>query len=122
MKSIRLTVLIAVLLLWSVNGIAQQKKSTHVKRAKAQTTYIAEKMNLNEDKKSFLYDALLQKFKMNTSKINGKDLTQEEKKGVYQSTNKKFREILSKEFSQQEINRINKLQNEANKKRKEKKK
>lgn len=121
MKAIKFTVLILVLSLWSVQGFSQEKKSIHQKRAKVQTAYIADKMNLNEEQKSFVFEALIEKFKMNTDQIRGKDLSQEEKRAVYSSTNKKFRKLLSQQFSKEEISQILKLQNEINKKQNSKK-
>lgn len=120
MKAIKFTILVLVLSLWSVQGFSQHKKSTHQKRAEAQTAYIADKMDLNEDQKTFVYEVLIKKFKMNTDQLKGKELTQEQKRAIYKETNKKTRVLLATKFSKEEIDRINKLQSEANKMRKKK--
>lgn len=85
-------------------GIAQNKNV--IKRAKATTAYVAEQMSLNDEQSKFLEEVLTEKMADTSSKINGKNLSKEEKKAIYGESHKKTAKKLSEKFSKDEAQAI----------------
>jgi len=80
LKTISITVL---LICFTINIQAQQKQSYAEKSAFEKTEYVANEMNLNKDQKIFLHEMLLNKIETTAEKINGKDLSEEETKTIF---------------------------------------
>jgi hypothetical protein len=86
-------------------SVQAQKKGKMDARVKTMVDYIAQKMNLNEEKTTFLYDTMLANTKESMQKK--KTLTtKEEKKQVNKEMHKKLRQDLSEKFSKEEIDQI----------------
>lgn len=116
LKTISVTIL---LICFTINTQAQQKKSYPQKRANAYTEYIALKMDLKSDKKTFLHEVLLAKYESNSTHNKNKSLSQDEKKEIYKQSFKETNAKLSEQFSKEEISQINELikaKNKASKK------
>jgi len=101
MKFLKTIGLIVLFISLTTNLQAQQKQSYAEKNAFEKTEYVANEMNLNKDQKTFLHKVLLNKMETTAEKINGKDLSEEEKKAIhkqsYLDTNKKLLEQFSKD-------------------------
>ncbi|TLX72775.1 hypothetical protein E9993_16670 [Labilibacter sediminis] len=102
-----------VMLLFVSSSNAQVDKA--INRASEMTTYIAEKMSMNEVQAQELNSALVTKIKYQHQKINNQDLTQEEKKVVYKQAGKSFFAILSRRFSKEDITKIKQHMSDFNK-------
>ena len=95
-----------------------QKKSYQEKKATINAQHIADKMNLNDSQQTALYAVLLGKYDENSKQIKGNDLSNEEKKVIYNKSFKDTNDKLSAIFSKEEIKSINSLLKEQNKKAK----
>jgi len=74
-------------------------------------------MDLNDSNKTLLYAILLGKYDETSKRIKGNDLSNEEKKVIYKKSFKETNDKLSALFSKEEINAINALLKEQNKKK-----
>ena len=74
-------------------------------------------MDLDDSKKTLLYAILLGKYEDTSKQIKGNDLSNEEKKVIYKKSFKQTNDKLSVLFSKEEINEINALLKEQNKKK-----
>lgn len=111
-------IILFILLAGFLTTANAQKKSYQEKKANENTSYIADKMDLNKDKKAFLHEVLLEKY-VNTSKqINDNDLSKEEKQVIYKASYKETSKKLTKEFTKEEVNEIFAILKEQNKKNK----
>jgi hypothetical protein len=95
-----------------------QKQSYQEKKATTNAQHIADKMDLNDSQQTKLYSILLGKYKQTSKQIKGNDLSNEEKKIIYKKSYKDTNDKLSALFSKEEINRVNVLLKEQNKKKK----
>lgn len=111
-------ILLFVLLAFMFNTVNAQKQSPQVKKAIEQTDYVASRMKLNDSKKLFLHNVLLEKFESTSKQIKGKDLSKEEKKVIYKKSNSVMNERLTAEFSKDEIKQIKALSKEYNQSKK----
>lgn len=91
-----------------------QKQSYQEKRATTNTQIICDKLSLNETQKSYIYSVLIQKYEETAKQINGKDLSDEEKKTIYINIGKVTYEKLAQKFSKDEIKEINDLMKTQN--------
>ncbi|MDT0552863.1 hypothetical protein [Urechidicola vernalis] len=101
-------ILLIAIIGFSLNGMAQ-KKSDFEKRAKRSSNAIADKMNLKKDRKTFLYEAILDKQKQNLARLKDQELTEDQKSEIYAETSRMMNEKLSEKFTQNEIQTINSL-------------
>jgi hypothetical protein len=95
-----------------------QKQSYQEKKATTNAQHIADKMDLNDSQQTKLYSILLGKYQETSKQIKGNDLSNEEKKIIYKKSYKDTNDKLSALFSNEEINRVNVLLKEQNKKKK----
>ena len=95
-----------------------QKQSYQEKKATTNAQHIADKMDLNDSQQTKLYSILLGKYQETSKQIKGNDLSNEEKKIIYKKLYKDTNDKLSALFSKEEINRVNVLLKEQNKKKK----
>jgi hypothetical protein len=95
-----------------------QKQSYQEKKATTNAQHIADKMDLNDSQQTKLYSILLGKYQETSKQIKGNDLSNEEKKIIYKKSYKDTNDKLSALFSKEEINRVNVLLKEQNKKKK----
>lgn len=109
-------VILFILLAGFLTTANAQKQSYAEKKSKETTAYVAEKMNLDKDKASFLQATLLEKY-VNTSKET-KGLSAEEKKVVYKKSYKVTSEKLAAQFSKDEVKEIFGFIKELNQKNK----
>jgi len=114
MNFIKKSILVILLLSISISAFAQ-KESVAEKRATIATDYIAEKMNLDADKKSFVHEVLVEKFQSNMAQTKGKNLTSDEKKVIFKGSNGIAMKKLGEKFTKEEVKQINKYQLEAHK-------
>lgn len=94
-----------------------QKQSYQEKKATTNAQHIADTMDLNESQQTVLYAILLGKYEETSNQIKGNDLSNEEKKEIYKKSFKQTNDKLSVLFSKEEINEINALLKEQNKKK-----
>jgi len=94
-----------------------QRQSYQEKKATANAQHIADTMDLNDSTKTALYAILLGKYDETSRQIKGNDLSNEEKKEIYKKSFKDTNDKLSVLFSKEEINTINALLKEQNKKK-----
>lgn len=94
-----------------------QKQSYQEKKATTNAHYVADKMDLNTSKKTFLYTILLGRYVGTSNEIKGNNLSDEEKKAVYKKYYQETNDKLAVMFSKEEINAINALLKEQNKKK-----
>ena len=95
-----------------------QKKSYQEKKATTNAQHIADTMDLNDSQQTLLYAILLGKYEETSKQIKGNDLSNEEKKIIYKKSYKDTNDKLSILFSKEEINQINTVLKEINKKNK----
>ena len=94
-----------------------QRQSYQEKKATTNAQLIADTMALNDSTKTLLYTILLGKYDETSNQIKGNDLSNEEKKVIYRKSFKETNDKLSVLFSKEEINSINALLKEQNKKK-----
>ncbi|MCD6543488.1 MAG: hypothetical protein J7K34_03170 [Flavobacteriaceae bacterium] len=111
-------VLLVLLLFSFLTNVNAQKQSKQAKKAIGQTDYVASRMKLNDSKKLFLHNVLLEKFESISEQIKGKDLSKEEKKSIRKKTNTVMNQKLKAEFSKDEIKQIKDLLKEHDKSKK----
>ena len=93
-----------------------QRQSYQEKKATANAQLIADTMDLNDSHKTALYAILLGKYDETSRQVKGNDLSNEEKKVIYKKSFKETNDKLSVLFSKKEINTINTLLKQQNKK------
>ena len=116
LKTISITIL---LICFTINVQAQQKKTYPQKRAADYTEFISSEMNMNADQETYLHEVLLNKFETNSKRNKDNNLSQEEKKQLYKQSFKETSTKLSEQFSKEEVDQINELiktKNKASKK------
>ena len=86
---------------------AGQQITNFEKRAKRSSTAIANEMDLNKEKKEFIYAFLLERQENNYAQIKEKDLTEEEKSVIFAKSNKSMTEKLLTKFTREEAEKIN---------------
>ena len=111
-------VILVLLLFGFLTNVNAQKQSREAKKAIEQTDYVASRMKLNDSKKLFLHNVLLEKFESTSKQVKGKDLSKEEKKSIRKKTNTVMNERLKAEFSKDEIKQIKALLKEYNQSKK----
>ena len=94
-----------------------QKQSYQEKKATTNAQHIADTMDLNDSQQTVLYAILLGKYEETSKQIKGNDLSNEVKKMIYRKSFKETNDKLSVMFSKEEINSINALLKEQNKKK-----
>ena len=80
------------------------------KRAQRISEFITKEMKLTDERSLLLLETLSEKYSDNTSKIKGKNLSQEEKRKIYKATFLKTKNKLLTKFSKSEFAQINKLE------------
>lgn len=109
MKNISLLILF---ISFSLNYFSQKTPNYIVKKAKAASEYISSEMNFNEQQKSNLYKIFLEKYESNRLKIQGKNLSNEDKQVIYKNSFITTKQALSEKYTSKEVNAINKLHRE----------
>ena len=95
---------------------AQDHTKFQMNRAAMFSTYIAEKMELNETQQQFVYDVMLARVYNSNATIKAKNLTaQADKQAVYKSEYKNAQEKLAAEFGAKDARKMMTLSNEARK-------
>ena len=95
---------------------AQDYTKFQMNRATMFSTYIAEKMELNETQQQFVYDVMLARVYNSNATIKAQNLTaQADKQAVYKSEYKKAQEKLAAEFGAKDARKMMTLSNEARK-------
>jgi hypothetical protein len=95
---------------------AQNYTQFQIKRATMFSTYIAEKMELNETQQQLVYDVMLARVYNSNATIKAQNLTaQADKQAVYKSEYKKAQEKLAAEFGAKDARKMMSLSNEARK-------
>lgn len=97
---------------------AQAQEPTKYQKGRAVlfSTYIAEKMELNETQQQFVYDVMLARVYNSNATIKAQNLTaQADKQAVYKSEYKKAQEKLAAEFGAKDARKMMTLSNEARK-------
>lgn len=95
---------------------AQDYTKFQMNRATMFSTYIAEKMELNETQEQFVYDVMLARVYNSNERIKSQNLTaQADKQLVYKSEYKTAQEKLAVEFGVKDARKIMTLSNEARK-------
>ena len=84
------------------------------KRAQRISEFITREMKLTDERSQLLLETLSEKYSDNTSKIKGKNLSQEEKRKIYKATFLKTKNKLLTKFSKSEFAQINKLEKNKN--------
>ncbi len=120
MKLLKNIFLIVLFLSVANQTQAQEKKSNAENRAAKSMKNVTTQMKLSSDQEVLLADALVARYKNNAEKVNGKDLAKEEKQKIYRDTHKTFMKSLNPKFSKKEIEQINTILKEENKKAKKK--
>jgi hypothetical protein len=109
MKNISLFVLFVS---FSLTCFSQKTPSYIVKKAKAASEYLSNELQFNEQQKSDLYSIFLEKYETTRRKIQGKNLSKEDKQVIYRNSFITTKQALSEKFSNKEVNTINKLHRE----------
>ena len=99
-----------------LSTVNAQKQSYQEKKATTNAQHIGATMDLDDSKKTLLYAILLGKYEDTSKQIKGNDLSNEEKKEIYKKSFKETNDKLSVLFSKEEINTINTLLKQQNKK------
>ena len=95
---------------------AQDYTKFQMNRAAMFSTYIAEKMELNETQQQFVYDVMLARVYNSNATIKAQNLTtQADKQAVYKSEYKNAQEKLAAEFGAKDARKMMTLSNEARK-------
>lgn len=115
MNFIKKSIVIVLLISVSVASFAQKKDSSVQSKATVATEHITKKMNLDADKKAFVYAVMYEEYGTVIGKIRGKGLAKEEKKSIFKAANDVANKKLKEQFSNEEIKLINKYQQESNK-------
>ena len=98
------------------SNYAQDYTKFQIKRATMFSTYIAEKMDLNETEQQFVYDVMLARVYNSNATIKAQNLTaQADKQAVYKSESKNAQEKLVAEFGAKKARKMMTLSNEARK-------
>lgn len=98
------------------SNYAQDYTKFQIKRATMFSTYIAEKMDLNETEQQFVYDVMLARVYNSNATIKAQNLTaQVDKQAVYKSEYKNAQEKLAAEFGAKKARKMMTLSNEARK-------
>tara|TARA_B110000444_G_C18774719_1_gene564330 strand:+ start:61 stop:417 length:357 start_codon:yes stop_codon:yes gene_type:complete len=99
-----------------ISTYAQNYTKYQMNRATMFSTYIAEKMELNETQQQFIYEVMLARVYNSNATIKSQNLTaQADKQAVYKSEYKKAQEKLATEFGIKEAGKMMNLSNEARK-------
>ena len=112
MKKIILVFIIAFFVTYTQ---AQENKFA-ANRADNAVSLITKNMQISDSDITFLRETLYNKYASNTSKIRGKNLTEDEKKQVYRSAFMETRKKLMNVFTNDEVKKIIKLEKESFKK------
>jgi len=107
-----------ILLFGSLTMVNAQKQSYQEKKAIEQTDYVSSRMKLNDSKKLFLHNVLLEKYESISKQVKGKGLSKEQKKVINKKINTAMTERLTTEFSKKEVKEIKTLLKEQNKSKK----
>tara|TARA_B110000003_G_scaffold83922_1_gene85883 strand:+ start:22793 stop:23143 length:351 start_codon:yes stop_codon:yes gene_type:complete len=102
----------------SLTTFGQKTPSYIVKKATAASEYIAAEMNLDENQQKNIYTILSEKYDSNRKDIRGKNLSNEEKQKIYKASFTKTKQYLSEKFTMKEVNMINRLHRDWQKKNK----
>lgn len=95
---------------------AQDYTKFQIQRATMFSTYIAEKMDLNETEQQLVYDVMLARVYNSNATIKSQNLTtQADKQVVYKSEYKNAQEKLAAEFGAKDARKMMTLSNEARK-------
>ena len=95
---------------------AQDYTKFQMNRAAMFSTYVAEKMELNETQQQFVYDVMLSRVYNSNATIKAQNLTaQADKQAVYRSEYKKAQQKLAAEFGAKDARKMMSLSNEARK-------
>ncbi len=104
-------ILMSAILAFSLTLNAQKAKLQE--RVKSNSDYVAEKMNMNEENHTFLYETLLNHAEKTRAKKQG--LSKQERKAVNKEAKIALRKALGEKFSNDEVNQILSLLKEKRK-------
>lgn len=110
-----LTTLILILFL-TFTTQAQEPTKYQKGRATLFSTYIADKMDLNDNQEKIVYNVMLERVVNANAKIRAnKDMSKEEKQAVYKAEFSNAQKKLAAEFGQKQAREMMLLSNEARK-------
>ena len=108
--------LIVFVIGFSFFTFSQDYTKFQMNRAAMFSTYIAEKMELNETQQQLVYDVMLARVYNSNATIKAQNLTaQADKQAVYKSEYKNAQEKLAAEFGAKDARKMMTLSNEARK-------
>ncbi len=103
-------------MVFALTAQAQEPTKYQKGRATLFSTYIADKMDLNEDQEKVVYNVMLERVVNANAKIKAnKDISKEERQAVYKSEYKNAQEKLAAEFGAKDARKMMTLSNEARK-------
>jgi inner membrane protein involved in colicin E2 resistance len=95
---------------------AQQPTKYQKGRATLFSTYIADKMDLNDNQEKMVYNVMLERVVNANAKIRAnKDMSKEEKQAIYKAEFSNAQKKLAAEFGQKQAREMMLLSNEARK-------
>ena len=111
----RLTLSLVLIFFLSLEVSGQEPTKWEKSRAGMFTSYISEKMNLNDEQKEFVRSVMLERIHQARKEIKGNNLSNEEKQRVYRTAFANAQTKLEKEFDKKTARKIMSLSNEARK-------
>ncbi|MDA0888685.1 MAG: hypothetical protein O2918_03790 [Bacteroidetes bacterium] len=110
-----LTILI-FMLFFTATTQAQEPTKYQQGRATLFSTYIADKMDLNEEQENLVYNVMLERVVNANAKIKvNKDISKEEKQSIYKAEFSNAQNKLAAEFGEKQARKMMLLSNEARK-------
>ena len=114
MREIKKLILLFLLIGLVTEAASQNIEKQANKRAKLATAFLASEMDLNKKESDFLYDVLYEKILFVKDQITNRNLSQDDKKEVYNKSTKDAKKKLSTNFSPEQIKQILKSLNNFN--------
>jgi hypothetical protein len=110
-----LIIIFSFLFAQNIHSQSMQATQWEEKRATTFTSYIAENLEMNDRDKEFVHQVMLDRVVNARLKIRGNNLTQEEKKMIFQSEYANAQSRLAEHFDVKTARKIMSLSNEARK-------
>ena len=110
--------LITFICLMAFSFMAQAQEPTKYQKGRAAlfSTYIADKMDLNEEQENLVYNVMLERVVNANAKIKAnKDISKEEKQAIYKAEFSNAQNKLAAEFGEKQARKMMLLSNEARK-------
>ena len=109
-------IILIFMLFFAATTQSQEPTKYQQGRATLFSTYIADKMDLNENQKEFVYDVMLQRVMNANVKIKANsNMSKEDKQAVYKAEYANAQQKLAAEFGPKQARKMMTLGNEARK-------